>query len=134
MQAINVGFIGLLAVLSSIDLKTLKVPVWGLVALAFIVLVKGFIFYDLFYGALIMAFSVYFSDFVLKRETVGGGDFWVGILMSCYMGLDRFLIAYTVAALMGQIAYMTVNRRANDVAYLPYLAYGAFWAIFVAKI
>lgn len=66
---------------------------------------------------------------------IGGGDFWLGTLMSLFMGFDRFLIAYTVAALLGTLAMWTIyrNDKIRDVAYVPYMAAGAFWAMFIAK-
>ena len=137
MAIINVGFIGLLGIIAAIDLRTLKIPLWSLFAVVAMIFIKGgFELNDLLFGFALMLASVFASDSLLRRETLGGGDLWIGTGMSCFMGFDRFLIAYTVAALAGSIAMMTVYRheRILSVAYVPYLAAGAFWAMFIAKI
>ena len=136
MQTLNVVFIGLMAMIATIDFKTLKVPAWSLCVLCILIALKGnFSPLDAIYGLALMMGSMFLSDFILKKETIGGGDLWLGTAMSAFMGFDRFLIAYTVAALLGMIAMATIyrNQRSLDIAYVPYLAYGAFWAMFIAR-
>ena len=136
MQTLDLGFISLMTILATIDFKTLRVPIWGLVALIVLIVANGhYAIMDTIYGACIMIASVFLSDYILQRETVGGGDFWLGILMCSFMGFEKFWVAYTMASIFGCISMFTVyrNNRTLDVAYVPYLTAGAFWALFIIK-
>jgi prepilin signal peptidase PulO-like enzyme (type II secretory pathway) len=134
MQAINLIFMLELAAIAYIDFKTFRIPLWALVALGVLIVLRGHInAMDAIYGLSMMIGSMFIGDFIMKRETIGGGDIWLGTAMSTFMGFDRFLITYTVAALLGMVAMMTVHRKFQsfDMAYAPYLAVGAFVAMVI---
>lgn len=136
MQALNVVFIGLMAMIAAIDYKTFRVPLWALVGLCVLVLLKGHLHaIDAILGLLFMLVTMRVCDLAMSRETIGGGDLWICVAMSAFMGFDKFIIAFTVAAILGQIACITIHRKHSmfDMAYVPYLAAGAFWALFIAR-
>jgi len=133
MQTIDVAFVLTVCLIALFDLKTLRIPLVGLISIGVCCMYKGFSFQDLFYGFGLMIMSIFISDLVLRRETVGGGDLWLGMAISTYLGFDRFLTAYIIAAVLGTLAMMTVFRekRYLDIPYAPYIAVGTIGAMFI---
>lgn len=135
MQALDLVFLGLLGIIAAIDYKKFYVPFWGLMAIMALCVIKQplTLTTDMCRGLLLMLVSLFLGDYILERETLGGGDLWLGTAMSAFMGIDKFIIAYTVAALLGMVAMMTVHRKFQmfDMAYAPYLAAGAFVAMVI---
>lgn len=143
MQVLNVSFLAILTWIAVIDFKSFKVPLFGLCAIVALIFIKypslkyftmsSQFANDVVNGMITMIASLFIGDWIMKRETLGGGDVWLGVAMSAFMGFDKFLFAYTVAALLGMVVMMTIHRKLQcfDMAYAPYLAIGAFIAMVI---
>lgn len=122
---VNVAFLILLLCVAIIDIKTLKIPLWSLAVVLLLCAIKGkFDSMDFVFGFGTMWVSQILSDSILGRETIGGGDVWMGALISLFIGFDKFIYAFTISAFLSTVGmiYLYNKRKILDVAYMPYLA------------
>ena len=82
MQALDVGFLGLLSWIAVCDFRSFKVPFFGLFAIVALAFLKTFLLNDMIFGFTLMFVSMSLGDMILGRETLGGGDIWLGTAMS----------------------------------------------------
>jgi leader peptidase (prepilin peptidase)/N-methyltransferase len=136
----------LLIVIFFIDLKHRIIP--DVITLPGIVLGFFFSFFvespsvvnslvGIFVGGVLFYLSAVLGEFLFKKESMGGGDIKLAMMLGVFLGWQKILLVLLLSALLGTIVGTTALffsknvKETRMIPFGPFLALGAILAVFL---
>ncbi len=91
----------------------------------------------IFVGGVLFYLSAVLGELLFKKESMGGGDIKLAIMLGAFLGWQKILLVFLLSALLGTIVGTTALLFSKDVKetrmipFGPFLALGSVLAIFL---
>ena len=88
-------------------------------------------------GGVLFYLSAVLGEFLFKKESMGGGDIKLAMMLGAFLGWQKILLVFLLSALLGTIVGTTAMLFSRDVKetrmipFGPFLALGSVLAIFL---
>lgn len=128
--------LSLLLTLSLVDMEIFEIPNRLIVGLVIVFMVYGIykmdwiMIKDGILASIVLAIALFsvilIADKIMKRESMGGGDIKLLIVLGLYFGLSKSLLLIIVSCIIGIIFAMVAKKKDKVFAFGPSIALGAF--------